>query len=59
VAANLQVVSAVSFLAGIIGWIMIPDDTPLWLKHIEPLLTSMTKYDLIIVFFALVPQGCS
>ncbi|HEX6013487.1 MAG TPA: hypothetical protein VFY87_17130 [Geminicoccaceae bacterium] len=53
----LRIISVISFLAGIVGWITLPDDAPLWPKRVGPLLSSMSKDDLLIALFALSAAG--
>jgi hypothetical protein len=53
----LKVVSGLSFVTGIVGWITLPDDAPLWLTRFAPVIKAMTKQDLIIALFALSATG--
>jgi hypothetical protein len=53
----LKLISAVSFVAGIVGWITLPDDAPLWPKRLGPVFSAMTKDDLVMVLFGLSAIG--
>ena len=49
--------SAISGVAGCVGWITIPDDAVLWPDRVSPYLPPMTKDTLIIILFGMSALG--
>ena len=53
----VKLASALSFLAGIVGWISLPDDVALWPERFRPVLQAMSKQDLVAALFGLSAFG--
>jgi hypothetical protein len=49
--------AAISFFAGVVGWITLPDDAALWPKRLRPLVVAVGREDIIIALFALSALG--
>jgi hypothetical protein len=53
----IQALAVLSFLAGAVGWITLPDDAALWPKRLRPLIMAIGREDIIIALFALSAIG--
>jgi hypothetical protein len=49
--------AALSFFAGVVGWITLPDDAALWPKRLRPLVVAVGREEIIIALFALSALG--
>lgn len=53
----VQAFAAISFLAGVVGWITLPDDAALWPTRLRPLVDAIGREDIITALFALSAIG--
>jgi hypothetical protein len=54
---TLRVLSATSFIVGVIGWITLPDDAALWPARLRPIFMAIGRDDIIAALFAFSALG--